>query len=356
MSFRSALVFALLGLLAPAPAHAWCVGGAPPALDPDDEGLNNLQEDFFGTDPGAQDGDGDGISDGDEDNDGDGIANKDEPTIFSLEGFVDPFANPRRNVALVIEGTNLLPARTGTRVTFLSTGKTFRIRRRFSNQVRLYVLMRPEVAETAVGSLKITTRVGDTNALSFMPMHCEPGPPMLMGAAELQLSQSLNQVRHRLDYVAIGGCNLVSRVGPYALTRVRLIDHDIELIAPWGGIGMLPSRVIVPAHSQARPDPIYPFNDDIRLGDMVRVVTPEGVSQPVAVASRIAELRIPVPQLYDDHDQDGLNTADEVEVGTDPLVYDTDHDKLNDADEVLRGNTDPLDPDSDDDGVLDGDE
>jgi MYXO-CTERM domain-containing protein len=42
-----------------------------------------------------------------------------------------------------------------------------------------------------------------------------------------------------------------------------------------------------------------------------------------------------------------------VSAGTDPLNPDTDGDGLNDGDEVDRG-TDPLDPDSDDGGVPDG--
>ena len=93
----------LVGLLAVLPllalrvsAHAWCVGGAPPALDEDNDGLNDIQERFFGTDPNNADTNGNGVLDGDEDNDHDGIPNKDEPTIFSLEGFVDPAGRVHR--------------------------------------------------------------------------------------------------------------------------------------------------------------------------------------------------------------------------------------------------------------------
>ncbi|TMB45386.1 MAG: hypothetical protein E6J55_05580 [Deltaproteobacteria bacterium] len=105
------------------PAHAWCVGGAPPALDEDNDGLNDIQERFFGTDPNNPDTNGNGILDGDEDADGDGIPNKDEPTIFSLEGFVDPFAARTHNIALVIEGTNLFPHFVGSinRINFVQT-------------------------------------------------------------------------------------------------------------------------------------------------------------------------------------------------------------------------------------------
>jgi len=58
-----------------------------------------------------------------------------------------------------------------------------------------------------------------------------------------------------------------------------------------------------------------------------------------------------------DTDDDGLTDGDEVLVyGTDPLDPDTDDDGLTDGEEVLVYGTDPLDPDTDDDGLTDGDE
>lgn len=55
-----------------------------------------------------------------------------------------------------------------------------------------------------------------------------------------------------------------------------------------------------------------------------------------------------------DADNDGLLTALEVELGTDPFDPDSDDDGTEDGPEVQGPNsTDPLDPDSDDDGLLD---
>jgi DNA-binding beta-propeller fold protein YncE len=54
-----------------------------------------------------------------------------------------------------------------------------------------------------------------------------------------------------------------------------------------------------------------------------------------------------------DTDDDGLDDGEEVERDTDPHDPDTDDDGLEDGEEVERG-TDPLDPDTDDDGVCDG--
>jgi eukaryotic-like serine/threonine-protein kinase len=56
-----------------------------------------------------------------------------------------------------------------------------------------------------------------------------------------------------------------------------------------------------------------------------------------------------------DPDGDGLSTARELELGTDPFNPDTDGDGIPDGEEIERG-TDPLNPDSDGDGLSDGDE
>jgi serine/threonine protein kinase len=57
-----------------------------------------------------------------------------------------------------------------------------------------------------------------------------------------------------------------------------------------------------------------------------------------------------------DDDNDRLINAKEIELGTDPLLPDTDKDGLTDGEEVLVWLTDPLNPDTDGDGLSDGDE
>ena len=57
-----------------------------------------------------------------------------------------------------------------------------------------------------------------------------------------------------------------------------------------------------------------------------------------------------------DRDQDGLTDEREEELGTDPDNPDTDNDGLTDGEEVETYLTDPLNPDYDNDGLLDGDE
>ena len=55
-----------------------------------------------------------------------------------------------------------------------------------------------------------------------------------------------------------------------------------------------------------------------------------------------------------DSDGDGLTDSYEVQIGTNPFDPDTDKDGLSDGEEVLKHKTDPLNPDSDWDGLKDG--
>ncbi len=69
------------------------------------------------------------------------------------------------------------------------------------------------------------------------------------------------------------------------------------------------------------------------------------------------ELQIGTDPFNPDTDGDGLTDGQELyEYFTDPLVADTDGDGLSDGDEVLVYGTDPLNPDTDGDGLSDGDE
>jgi outer membrane protein OmpA-like peptidoglycan-associated protein/opacity protein-like surface antigen len=58
----------------------------------------------------------------------------------------------------------------------------------------------------------------------------------------------------------------------------------------------------------------------------------------------------------DDDDNDGLTNGEEQQLGTDPLNPDTDGDGISDGDEVLNYKTNPLKADSDGDGLSDGQE
>jgi Bacterial TSP3 repeat len=114
-------------------------------------------------------------------------------------------------------------------------------------------------------------------------------------------------------------------------------------------------------------------------GAVTAAIVAEAGSDPgvgPAVAGRVAAGFVPIPLLNPevasippfpalgsitfsidpDSDDDGLLDGEEIALGTDPDDPDTDNDGLTDGDEVLVYGTDPLDPDTDNDDLTDGDE
>jgi hypothetical protein len=111
---------------------------------------------------------------------------------------------------------------------------------------------------------------------------------------------------------------------------------------------------------------------DLRPGDGVAVVN-AGVEAAAPVAADEAPAPAPEPAAASEEaaapeatdravatatDQDADNYADELEpgLGLDPMNADTDADGVADGDEINIYGTDPLAADSDGDGVLDGEE
>lgn len=82
----------------------------------------------------------------------------------------------------------------------------------------------------------------------------------------------------------------------------------------------------------------------------------EEVAEPATDEATITDEGAAVEEAPLDSDGDGLVDGDEAGLNTDPAVADTDGDGLTDGEEVLVYGTAPLAPDSDGDGVLDGDE
>lgn len=363
MGFRAWIGCVAVQLAAPAIALAWCVGGAPPARDADDDGLNDIQEAFFATDPDDPDSDDDGTLDPAEDADADGIANQLEPHIFSIEFFRDPF-HPQR-IGTLFEGINLFPLANGVQtatISVLDTGRRRRVtyNRRRNRLTQVYVRLTEGQADRLLGlasnpTIALETLRGSTNTLSPMRMPCPPGVPKLMGAALVEIRSSV--IAEPLQYVVIGGCNLVDPTpGGGVKTRIRLADGDVRLRGRYFSAAMLPSRLLVPTVSLAEPDPALPVWEEIEEGDEIRVVNAAGESMPALVEPAIAEITIPPGNVDEDHDRDGLSSLAEIGVGTDPLLLDTDRDGIDDGREVAQGEFDPLDPDTDGDAILDGDE
>lgn len=109
----------------------------------------------------------------------------------------------------------------------------------------------------------------------------------------------------------------------------------------------------------ASPSPVSPAKEQVTTSP---VVNPSEVS--VSAPGEAATANVPAKMSTDkilfgeqiDSDKDGLDDVREEEIGTGLRNPDTDSDGLSDGDEVLIWKTDPLNPDTDADGYADGQE
>jgi hypothetical protein len=94
------------------------------------------------------------------------------------------------------------------------------------------------------------------------------------------------------------------------------------------------------------------------LGLCLLFLVPFNNMQVAASATQTAsfELTQAVLSGEGDSDSDGLINSEEIRIGTDPLKPDTDEDGLLDGEEASTYTTNPLVPDTDNDGLRDGDE
>lgn len=92
---------------------------------------------------------------------------------------------------------------------------------------------------------------------------------------------------------------------------------------------------------------------------VVPTEAPQPTTAPATPATPVASpagTPVVVDRPDEDDDGDGLTNQGEAEAGTDPLNPDTDGDGINDGNEVNQYGTNPLNPDTDDDGLTDYDE
>lgn len=133
----------------------------------------------------------------------------------------------------------------------------------------------------------------------------------------------------------------------YALLFLATIALILGLLSLWTnrtrlfGIG-----------ATATPTPTLSFPEIAATQTGVAVVQTVVVSTQAAAATNSAA----TAAAQGDSDQDGLSNEQEAVIGTDPNNPDTDADGLSDGDEVLVYSTDPRNRDTDNDILIDGDE
>lgn len=114
--------------------------------------------------------------------------------------------------------------------------------------------------------------------------------------------------------------------------------------------------VIVVSPAQHGTVTVGPGGADLRYTPTRGYIGPDTVTYTVRDSSGGYAATIVSITVGADSDSDGLSDGDELVLGTDPFTADSDHDLLPDGVEVKLAKTDPLDDDTDDDGLLDGNE
>ena len=285
--------------------------GDPPDLDAD--GLSNLHEYQYGTDPQNTDSDGDGVADGDEVDNGTDPTDPDDPPSISGEVFYDG-------------------RQTGT----------------------IWV-----VAVTSSNSWSTTY----SDALSGPGAYIVPNLPeddYWIKAFRDSNGNGTNDATEAWggdpeDPCTIGE-NLVGAVERVTGIDVMLgdPDEDTDSLPDWWEIYWFGAMTNQTGTNDWDTDGLVntgeyawstcPTNSDTDADGM-----PDGWEATNGTAPLTYD-------AWDDEDWDGLNNLQEYQNNTDPWDADTDDDGLGDGAEVDTYGTDPTDSDSDDDGLSDGDE
>lgn len=138
--------------------------------------------------------------------------------------------------------------------------------------------------------------------------------------------------------------------------KIFLVVIALVLLLILGAGGYLAWQQIGGKGTAVKETTNTPAEVNVNLAPIVPAVTPtptpEVPTEPVTLPSE--EMTNTPPPL--DSDGDGLSDAEEATLGTDPAMSDTDSDGLTDREEVQIYQTNPLNPDTDGDSYLDGNE
>ncbi|HEY8962295.1 MAG TPA: hypothetical protein VIM57_08825, partial [Luteolibacter sp.] len=382
--------------------------GADAALNPDDDGLTNLQEFQRGTNPTDPDSDNDGLSDSQEtttdplnpDSDGDGLSDSAETTSNPL--LADSDADGFPDNLEVEQGTNPLSA----------ASKPFdypgAIGVQFLSETRIPAALKP-------GEPAGWLRLPYWNVSDPMP-NWPPTSAALTGSlaglknhrGQTTTAAANWSFRAATDGAHLGGSDEKLLTGmiytsssvpaTFTVTGIPYAGYDLlvylgDVYPDHPGSVQLGSNAATKRYFSSASNP--PFVgwkeatattlETANAANYVRFRGLSGSSQSVTVEqlgnNRVAihgfqildsatdsdgdalkdiveiehRLNPAVADANTDADDDGLSNAAEITLGTDPHERDTDHDGLLDGQEAAH-NANPLLPDTDGDGLIDGDE
>jgi hypothetical protein len=135
--------------------------------------------------------------------------------------------------------------------------------------------------------------------------------------------------------------------------KILLVILIIVIIALLGVGGVL-------AYLSFMTQPVVPANDNVNqsvvANENVNAEENLNINEDLNTNEALNENINVAPPIPMDSDNDGLSDTDEATLGTNPNLADTDADGLNDRDEIYIYQTDALNPDTDGDTYLDGEE
>jgi hypothetical protein len=318
-------------------------------LNPDLDGdglLDGDEIDVLGSDPFITDSDHDGLSDDVEvaqgtspvsmDTDADGLADGDEPTAST-----DPL-NPDMDYDGLYDGEELGITRTDP--------------------------LSADTDSDGMTDVSIHCSVHGADAVDRFDSHNTAVWKTTEEGLLLTLANSESHATYSLRNSAAGMYRLAMHVSweeerpEDALSfhmAVYIDDHLVDRVAVRSGEGDLPEYIcytpwLLPGVHEIKLLPLRAYCPESEQGIIIHAVELHAIDGADADGNGLQDWMEDILSQGHDSDGDGIVDLDEVVLyGTDVLSTDTDNDGLMDGDELSEG-TDPLDADTDNDGVLDG--